>query len=177
MFAKSVITRSLTARPALTRGFAEENLIKTAFYDLHLELGGKMVPFAGYHLPVQYEGAGVLKEHLHTRQAGQAALFDVSHMGQIRWTGKDAVKFLEKMVVGDIAGLKEGEAKLSLIMNEQGTIVDDTVISNAGDHIYMVVNGACKWKDMEHFKKYMSGFDVKMEYLENQQLVALQVSI
>jgi aminomethyltransferase len=121
-----------------------ESLLKTSFYDLHLELGGKMVPFAGYHLPVQYEGLGVLKEHLHTRAAGHAGLFDVSHMGQIKWYGKDAVQFLESMVVGDIAGLKEGEARLSLIMNEKGTIVDDTVISNAGDHIYMVVNGACK---------------------------------
>lgn len=103
-----------------------------------------MVPFAGYELPVQYEGFGVLKEHNHTRAAGCASLFDVSHMGQIKWHGKDAVKFIEQMVVGDIASLKPGEAKLSLIMNEAGGIVDDTVIANAGDHIYMVVNGACK---------------------------------
>lgn len=121
-----------------------ENLAKTAFYDLHLELGGKMVPFAGYHLPVQYEGLGVLKEHLHTRADNCASLFDVSHMGQILWHGKDAATFIEKMVVGDIKSLKTGEAKLSLIMNEDGHIVDDTVITNAGDHIYMVVNGACK---------------------------------
>jgi aminomethyltransferase len=123
---------------------AGETLVKTAFYDLHKSIGGKMVPFAGYELPVQFEGLGVLKEHNHTRAADSASLFDVSHMGQIKWHGKDAVKFIEKMVVGDIAGLKVGEAKLSLIMNEQGGIVDDTVITNAGDHIYMVVNGACK---------------------------------
>ena len=92
----------------------------------------------------QYEGYGVLKEHLHTRAPGSASLFDVSHMGQIRWHGKDAVKFIEKMVVGDIASLQEGQAKLSLIMNETGGIVDDTVISNAGSYIYMVVNGGCK---------------------------------
>lgn len=103
-----------------------------------------MVPFAGYSLPVQYDGLGVLREHVHTRSAGCASLFDVSHMGQIKWFGKDAVKFIEKVVVGDIASLKPGEAKLSLIVNEHGTIVDDTVITNAGDHIYMVVNGACK---------------------------------
>jgi aminomethyltransferase len=149
-------------------------LAKTALYNYHLELGGKMVPFADYSLPVQYEGLGVMQEHLHTRAPNSAAVFDVSHMGQILWTGKDAVNFLEKMVVGDIKGLKAGESRLSLIMNEQGTIVDDTVITNAGDHIYMVVNGACKWKDMDHFKKYMSGFDVNMNYLENQQLLALQ---
>ncbi|RYY87417.1 hypothetical protein EON63_04055 [archaeon] len=151
-----------------------ENLTKTSFYDLHLELGGKMVPFAGYHLPVQYEGMGVLKEHMHTRANGSASLFDVSHMGQILWHGKDAAAFLEKMVVGDIKGMKAGDSKLSLIMNEEGNIVDDTVISHAGDHYYMVVNGACKHKDMAHFQKYMAGLDVKMTYLENQQLVALQ---
>lgn len=133
-----------------------------------------MVPFAGYALPVQYEGLGVMKEHLHTRADGCAGLFDVSHMGQIRWHGKDAVKFIEKVVVGDIAALKEGEAKLSLIVNENGGIVDDTVITNAGDHIYMVVNGACKFKDMDHFKNHMAGMDVQMEYLEDQQLLALQ---
>lgn len=158
-----------------------------------------MVPFAGYELPVQYDGLGVLKEHLHTRAPNSAALFDVSHMGQIKWYGKDAIKFIERMVVGDIQSLKPGDAKLSLIMNEKGTIVDDTVITNAGDHIYMVVNGACKvecarltlrpsfinylfafkYKDMDHFNRYLKElkWDVQMEYLGEQQLVALQVSI
>ena len=125
----------------LNRAFSGESLKKTAFYDLHKEIGGKMVPFAGYELPVQYEGLGVMKEHLHTREKGSASLFDVSHMGQISWTGKDALKFIEKVVVGDIKSLKEGEAKLSLIMNSTGGIVDDTVITNAGSFIYMVVNG------------------------------------
>ena len=155
---------------------SSDELVKTSFYDLHESLGGKMVPFAGYHLPVQYEGLGVLKEHVHTRSPGCAGLFDVSHMGQIRWHGKDAVKFIETMVVGDILSLKEGEAKLSLIMNEAGGIVDDTVIANAGSYIYMVVNGACKYKDMDHFNKYLNGsnLDVKMEYMADQQLLALQ---
>lgn len=119
-------------------------LEKTVLCDLHINMGGKMVPFANYELPVQFEGQGVLKEHLHTRANQSASLFDVSHMGQIKWFGKDAVKFIEKMVVGDIEGLQPGQTKLSLIMNESGGIVDDTVITNAGDHIYMVVNGACK---------------------------------
>jgi aminomethyltransferase len=150
--------------------------LKTAFYDLHKELGGKMVPFAGYELPVQYDGLGVMKEHLHTRAPDCASVFDVSHMGQIRWYGKDAVAFIEKMVVGDIASLKPGEGKLSLIMNENGGIVDDTVITNAGDCIYMVVNGACKDKDMAHFKRYMEEYkmDVQMVYEGEQQLLALQ---
>ena len=140
----SVARAAAQCRGVRHLGSSGEKLVKTALYDLHLARGGKMVPFAGYELPVQYEGLGVLKEHNHTRAVGCASLFDVSHMGQIKWRGKDAVKFLEKMVVGDIAGLKPGEAKLSLIMNEAGGIVDDTVITNAGDHIYMVVNGACK---------------------------------
>jgi aminomethyltransferase len=148
----SRLSRARQCTP-LARALSTDGLLKTAFYDLHLSLGGKMVPFAGYNLPVQYEGLGVMKEHVHTRAAGCASVFDVSHMGQIKWHGKDAVAFIEKMVVGDIASLKEGEGKLSLIMNEGGTIMDDTVITNAGDHIYMVVNGACKVKDMAHFNR------------------------
>jgi len=135
-----------------------------------------MVPFAGYELPVQYDGAGVMKEHVHTRTEGCASVFDVGHMGQIKWHGKDAVKFIEKMVCGDIASLKPSESKLSLLMKEDGGIMDDCVITNAGDYIYMVVNGACKYKDMEHFNKYMNNMnmDVTMEYMHEQQLLALQ---
>lgn len=97
-------------------------------------------------------------------------------MGQIKWRGKDAGKFLEMLLVGDMLSLQKGQAKLSLIMNENGGIVDDTVVANAGDYFHMVVNGACKYKDMQHFKKYLDMYkmDVQMEYLENQQLVALQ---
>jgi aminomethyltransferase len=94
-------------------------------------------------MPVQYP-EGVLKSHNHTRTANCASLFDVSHMGQLRLTGKDRVSFLESLVVGDIAALGAGEACLSLITNEQGGIIDDTVITNAGDHIYMVVNAGNK---------------------------------
>lgn len=177
MFSKVARHNANKLSQACGKRFASgEALEKTAFYDLHLSMGGKMVPFAGYELPVQYEGHGVLKEHNHTRAQGCSSLFDVSHMGQIRWHGKDSVKFIEKMVCGDIAVLGENEGKLSLIMNENGGIVDDTVITNAGSYIYMVVNGACKHKDMAHFNKYMSesGMDVQMEYLEDQQLLALQ---
>lgn len=148
MFVRSL--KNASCRSAVRR-CSTEKLEKTAFYDLHLSLGGKIVPFAGYSLPVQYEGLGVKTEHLHTRSATGAGLFDVSHMGQIKWHGKDALAFVEKMVVGDIASLKVGEAKLSLIMNEQGTIMDDTVVANAGDYFYMVVNGACKVRNKLFF--------------------------
>jgi len=142
-----------------------------------------MVPFAGYELPVQYagEGGGVMKEHLHVRADNSAGIFDVGHMGQIKWHGKDAAKFLEMVVCGDIASLKPSEGKLSLIMNESGGIMDDCVISHTTeDYIYMVVNGACKHKDMAHFEQYLSadgfgrGLDVGMEYMHEQQLLAVQ---
>jgi len=138
-----------------------------------------MVPFAGYELPVLYKGenGGVMKEHLWCRADGKASLFDVSHMGQIRWHGKDRVAFLERVVVGDIASLKEGMGCLSLVTNEKGGIIDDTVITNAGDHVFMVVNGATKFGDMKHFEEQMAVFDgdVTMEYLEDSmQLLAVQ---
>ena len=98
-------------------------------------------------------------------------------MGQIKWTGKDRAAFLERVTVGDIAGLKDGHACLSLLTNERGGIIDDTVITNAGDYIYMVVNGATKHGDMEHLRRQMEEFggDVEMEYLEESMaLIALQ---
>lgn len=96
---------------------------------------------------------------------------------KIRWHGKDRAAFLEKIVVGDIAGLEEGQGCLSLVTNEKGGIIDDTVITNAGDYIYMVVNGATKHGDMKHFKEQMEAFngDVSMEYLgDDVQLMAVQ---
>jgi aminomethyltransferase len=95
---------------------------------------------------------------MHTRAAGCAGLFDVSHMGQLRWFGTDRVKFLETVLVGDISALKEGESKLSLITSAEGGIIDDTVLANAGDSVYMVVNGACKHGDMAHFKEQVAAF-------------------
>lgn len=146
---------------------------------MHIELGGDMVEFAGYELPVLYKGenGGVMKEHLWCREEGKAAMFDVSHMGQIRWHGKDRAEFLEKIVVGDIKGLAPGSGLLSLVTNANGGIIDDTVITNAGDFIYMVVNGATKFGDMKHFNEQLEAFDgdVTMEYLEDSmQLLAIQ---
>ncbi|EEC42576.1 glycine decarboxylase t-protein [Phaeodactylum tricornutum CCAP 1055/1] len=184
-FKSSLTTRATLRKPALcvppSRSFAaeSENLVKTALYNVHKDLGGDMVPFAGYELPVLYKGenGGVMKEHLWCRADGKASLFDVSHMGQIRWHGKDRVAFLERVVVGDIASLKEGMGCLSLVTNEKGGIIDDTVITNAGDHVFMVVNGATKFGDMKHFEEQMAVFDgdVTMEYLEDSmQLLAVQ---
>jgi aminomethyltransferase len=155
-----------------------QKLEKTALYDLHVQWGGKMVPFAGYSLPVQYPD-GVLKSHLHTRLENSSSLFDVGHMGQIKWYGKDRVKFIESLLVADVAEMSKYESKLSLITSEKGTILDDTVISNHGDYIYMVVNGATKYNDMKHFDALLASFkakgnDVSYEYLHTQNLVAIQ---
>ena len=178
-----------TTKPAAaispTRSFAaattseDEPLVKTSLYNLHKELGGDMVPFAGYELPVLYksENGGVMKEHLWCRSDGKASLFDVSHMGQIKWHGKDRVAFLEKIVVGDIEGLDANSGCLSLVTNVNGGIIDDTVITKYDDYIYMVVNGATKFGDMKHFQEQMDMFtgDVTMEYLEDgMQLLAIQ---
>jgi len=183
----SSVLRSSSGRTAAAavakRTFAaeasSEPLVKTALYDMHVAAGGEMVPFAGYELPVLYkaENGGVMNEHLWCREEGKASLFDVSHMGQIRWHGKDRVKFLETIVVGDIAGLAPGTGCLSLVTNEKGGIIDDTVITNAGDFVYMVVNGATKFGDMKHFNEQLASFDgdVTMEYLEDSmQLLAVQ---
>ncbi len=112
---------------------------------LHRELGARMVPFAGYEMPVQY-AAGVLKEHLHTRS--QCGLFDVSHMGQIELHGDEAAAALETLVPVDVLGLAPGRQRYALFTNEDGGILDDLMISNAGSHLHLVVNAACKAEDL-----------------------------
>ena len=151
---------------------------RTALYDMHVDLGGKMVPFAGYELPIQYKES-LVESHLHTRAEGCASLFDVSHMGQLQLWGKDAKAFLETVVVADVQGLAPGASSLTLITNESGGIIDDSVITNADDHIYMVVNGACKDKDLVHLREKLTEFaaaggDVTLDVMESNSLVALQ---
>ena len=165
--------RSSQGALAVARHFGSETAIPTALSDYHKSLGGKMVPFAGYSLPVLYETekGGVVNEHLHTRGEGCAGLFDVSHMGQIRWHGSDRVKFLESILVGDFKALPEGEAKLSLITNPDGGIIDDTIVANAGDTHFMVVNGACKNADMLHFDDQLKNFDGDVSYEVRKRLI------
>eukprot|EP00183_Erythrolobus_madagascarensis_P007352 CAMPEP_0185846326 /NCGR_PEP_ID=MMETSP1354-20130828/2004_1 /TAXON_ID=708628 /ORGANISM="Erythrolobus madagascarensis, Strain CCMP3276" /LENGTH=407 /DNA_ID=CAMNT_0028546445 /DNA_START=97 /DNA_END=1320 /DNA_ORIENTATION=+ len=158
------------------RTLCTEPLLRTALYDKHLELGGKMVPFAGYSMPVQYPD-GIKDSHLWTRAS--AGLFDVSHMGQVRVYGKDRVKFLEGLVVADVAAFEPMHGGLSVITNERGGIIDDTIITNLGDTLGMVINGACKHKDMAHMMERLeiakkNGMDVDLELLENVELLALQ---
>jgi glycine cleavage system aminomethyltransferase T len=111
------------------RQLSSAPLERTALYDLHLSLGGKMVPFAGYELPVQYPD-GVLKSHLHARAPNSAALFDVGHMGQLKWFGKDRVAFLERVCVADVQGMAPGASALTLLTLPTGGILDDSIISD-----------------------------------------------
>jgi aminomethyltransferase len=144
--------------------------LKTPLYDLHLELGAKMVPFAGYAMPVQYP-LGVLKEHQHTRE--QAGLFDVSHMGQIRIKGQGVTAALEKLMPVDLAALPIFKQTYAVLTNEQGGILDDLIITRwADDEFFLVVNAGCKQADIAHLRSHLEGFEI--EVLEQQALVALQ---
>jgi aminomethyltransferase len=145
-------------------------LLTTPLDALHRELGGKMVPFAGYAMPVQYP-AGILAEHLHTR-AG-AALFDVSHMGQVEITGDDPATALEALVPGDVQGLGEGRTRYSVFTDEAGGILDDLMISRMGPkRLFLVVNASCKHLDFAHMQARLKGVEVRM--LEDRALLALQ---
>jgi aminomethyltransferase len=131
-----------------------ETLRRTPLHALHLELGGKMVPFAGYEMPVQYP-AGILKEHLHTR--ARAGLFDVSHMGQAFLSGDTAA--LEKLTPADVAGLKEGMQRYGLLLTPEGTIKDDFMFSRlAGEKdLYLVVNAGTKEGDFAYIAENLAG--------------------
>ncbi len=134
-------------------------LKKTPLHALHLSLGARMVPFAGYDMPVQYP-AGVMKEHLQTRTA--AGLFDVSHMGQVIIKAKsgkyeDVALALESLVPVDILGLAEGRQRYGFFTDENGGILDDLMITHLDDHLFVVVNAACKDEDVAHLQKHLSG--------------------
>ena len=149
-----------------------ETLQKTPLHALHLELGARMVPFAGYDMPVQYP-LGVLKEHLHTRE--QAGLFDVSHMGQIRLRGSDAAKALESLVPVDIIDLPVGMQRYAMFTNAQGGILDDLMVANLGDdELFLVVNAACKDQDLAHLHQHIGARCEIQALFEERALLALQ---
>lgn len=149
-----------------------DTLLQTPLHALHLELGARMVPFAGYDMPVQYP-LGVLKEHLHTRE--QAGLFDVSHMGQIRLVGADAAKALETLVPVDIIDLPVGMQRYAMFTNEQGGILDDLMVANLGnDELFLVVNAACKDQDLAHLRQHIGTLCQVQPLFEERALLALQ---
>jgi aminomethyltransferase len=159
-------TDARTSAPALKQ---------TPLHALHVARGGKMVPFAGYDMPVQY-ATGVLKEHLHTRS--HAGLFDVSHMGQIALRPKsgkveDAATALERLVPQDILAVAPGRQRYAQFTNEDGGILDDLMVANFGDHLFLVVNAACKTEDEAHLRKHLSDVCI-IEPLPDRALIALQ---
>lgn len=149
-------------------------LLKTPLHALHLELGARMVPFAGYSMPVQYP-AGLMAEHLHTREA--AGLFDVSHMGQIRLTGPDAAAAFESLMPVDVIGLAPGKQRYGLLLTDEGTIIDDLMFVNRdrdnGGDLFVIVNGACKHGDLAHMQKRI-GARCTIEPQFDRGLLALQ---
>ncbi|MDD9194226.1 glycine cleavage system aminomethyltransferase GcvT [Aliivibrio sp. S3MY1] len=147
-----------------------EQLNKTALFDMHVAAGAKMVPFAGYEMPVQYP-LGVKKEHLHTRDA--AGLFDVSHMGQLRLKGEGAAAALEALVPVDIMDLPSQKQRYAFFTNDVGGIMDDLMVANFGDHLFVVVNAACKEQDIAHLQANLPE-GVELEVIEDRALLALQ---
>jgi aminomethyltransferase len=151
------------------------HLKRTPLHALHVAGGGKMVPFAGYEMPVQY-ATGVLREHLHTRIS--AGLFDVSHMGQIvvrPKSGKleDAALALERLVPQDVLAVAPGRQRYAQFTGESGGILDDLMVANFGDHLFLVVNAACKAEDEAHLRAHLSDVCI-IEPLPDRALIALQ---
>lgn len=135
----------------------------------HRAKGARMVGFAGYQMPVQYEG--IIAEHLWTRE--NAGLFDVSHMGQLTVGGNGAAEALEALLPGDISALQPGRLRYSLLLDEQGGILDDLMVTNRGDHFYLVVNGATKWDDIGHLREHLPD-EIVLSHLDEHGLLALQ---
>src|SRR3954462_14462867 len=135
----------------------------------HRARGGRMVPFAGYQMPVQYEG--IIAEHLWTRAS--AGLFDVSHMGQLLIAGPDAQKGLETLLPADLALLQDGQLRYSLLLNADGGIVDDLMVTRRGGHFYAVVNGATKHGDIDYLQDRLPR-GVVLDHMKEQALLALQ---
>jgi len=145
-------------------------LARTPLHALHIELGAKMTPFAGYDMPVSYP-AGILKEHRHCRES--AALFDVSHMGQLRLVGEQAARALETLVPMDVEGLAVGKQRYAFFTNASGGILDDLMITRREDHLFLIVNAACKDADTRHLVTHI-GHRCTVQPLPDRALLALQ---
>jgi len=139
------------------RSYSDEaSLKKTALYDFHVQNGGKMVPFAGWSMPIQYKDS-IMDSTVNCRTNG--SLFDVSHMCGLSLKGKDCVPFIEKLVVADVAGLSPGTGTLTVFTNETGGAIDDSIVTKVkDDHIYIVVNAGCRDKDLAHIESHMKAF-------------------
>ena len=148
----------------------EGDLLRTPLYDLHREAGAKFAPFAGYEMPVQYP-SGILSEHNHTR--GAAGLFDVSHMGQVVLTGESAAAGLETLLPIDVVDLGAGRQRYAFFTNDRGGILDDLMVTNLGDRLFLVINAACKAADIAHMEANLPA-GCALEVLADRALLALQ---
>jgi len=149
---------------------ADTALLTTPLNALHIELGARMVPFAGYSMPVQYP-MGLMAEHHHTR--AEAGLFDVSHMGQLRVVGPDAAAAFETLMPVDVMDLPVGKQRYGLLLTEEGTIIDDLMFVNRGSDIFVIVNGACKVNDIAHIQARI-GARCQVIPMPERALLALQ---
>ena len=150
---------------------SDDSLLKTPLHALHVELGARMVPFAGYSMPVQYP-AGVMAEHKHTRTA--AGLFDISHMGQMRLVGPDAAAAFETLMPVDVVDLAPGKQRYGLLLNDEGGILDDLMFFNEGHgSLFVIVNGACKTADIAHIQQKI-GARCEVQPMPDHALLALQ---
>ena len=149
---------------------ADTALLTTPLNALHIELGARMVPFAGYSMPVQYP-MGLMAEHHHTR--AEAGLFDVSHMGQLRLVGPDAAAAFETLMPVDVIDLPVGKQRYGLLLTDEGTIIDDLMFVNRGSDIFVIVNGACKVNDIAHIQARI-GARCKVIPMPERALLALQ---
>ena len=145
-------------------------MLQTPLHALHQELGARMVPFAGYSMPVQYP-AGLMAEHLHTRNA--AGLFDVSHMGQLRLMGPKAAAAFESLMPVDVIDLAPGRQRYGLLLSDDGGIIDDLMFFNRGEDIFVIVNGACKVGDIAHIVERI-GAQCEVIPMPEMALLALQ---
>ena len=160
----------LLTETATSTTSADTALLRTPLYELHLELGARMVPFAGYSMPVQYP-AGLMAEHLHTRSA--AGLFDVSHMGQLSISGADAAAALESLMPVDVISLAPGRQRYGMLLNDNAGILDDLMFTRRASDFLVIVNGACKVADTAHIQQHISA-RCQVTPLPDAALLALQ---
>lgn len=151
-------------------------LAKLPLDSWHRARGARMVPFAGYEMPIQYEGGGIVAEHNWTRES--ASLFDVSHMGQLALKDApddpgSAARALEKLLPGLVTSLKPGRMRYSLLLTEAGGVIDDLMVTNTGPHLALVVNGACKWDDIAHLREHLPD-EITLTHFDDFALLALQ---
>ncbi|KNG94213.1 glycine cleavage system aminomethyltransferase GcvT [Pseudaestuariivita atlantica] len=151
-------------------GDTDNDLRRTPLYDLHVARGARMVPFAGWEMPVQYEG--VMAEHNATRDG--AGLFEVSHMGQVILRGEGVAEAFEALVPQDIVGLAEGRQRYAFFTNDAGGIEDDLMVANRGDHLYVVVNAACVEADVARMRAALEPKGIHVKHVTTRALIALQ---